>query len=240
MTEQKIPDAMVLAAGLGLRLRPLTLDRPKALVSVGGKSLIDHTLDRLIDAGVPRAVVNVHHKGNTLRQHLAGRRAPEIIISDETTGLLETGGGLKKALPHLRGAPILAVNCDIVWRDSTGNSIHDLLSRWDDASMDVLLLMHPTVGAIGYQGVGDFFMAPDGRLQRRPERFVAPFVFTGVQLIHPRVFADTPDGPFSLNVIYDRAAEADRLFGLRHYGAWMDVGTPAGLRDAEAGLAFRQ
>lgn len=230
-------DAMVLAAGLGLRLRPLTLDRPKALVEVGGVPLIDRTLDRLHATGVARAVVNLHYKGNSLRQHLARRRSPEIVLSDETALLLETGGGVKKALGLLRSAPFFVVNCDIIWRDAHGDSLADLARRWDDGAMDALLLLHPTVSAIGYAGVGDFFMDPMGRLARRPESVVAPFVFTGVQLLHPRLFEGAPEGPFSLNRLYDAAAENGRLFGLRHDGAWMDVGTPAGLQEAERALA---
>ncbi|MCW5731494.1 MAG: nucleotidyltransferase family protein [Alphaproteobacteria bacterium] len=230
-------EAMVLAAGLGVRLRPLTLDRPKALVEVGGVPLIDRTLDRLQAAGVRRAVVNLHYKGNSLRQHLALRRQPEILLSDETALLLETGGGVKKALALLRAAPFYVVNCDIIWRDAHGDSLADLARRWDDDAMDALLLLHPTVSAIGYGGVGDFFMDPLGRLARRPESMVAPFVFTGVQLLHPRLFEGAPEGPFSLNRLYDVAAENGRLFGLRHDGAWMDVGTPAGLREAERALA---
>lgn len=229
--------AMVLAAGLATRLRPLTLDRPKALVSVGGKTLIDRTLDRLAHSGITHAVVNVHYKGNSLRQHLARRKHPQIHVSDETDAILETGGGVARALPLLQSAPFFVVNCDIVWRDSYGDSLQDLARRWEDERMDALLLMHPTVSAVGYSGVGDFFMEPDGRLRRRPESFVAPFVFTGVQLLHPRLFNNVPAGPFSLNLLYDRAAEAGRLFGWRHEGEWMDVGTPAGLREAEMALA---
>lgn len=228
--------AMVLAAGLGTRLRPLTLDRPKALVSVAGQTLLDRALDRIAEAGIATAVVNLHYKGNLIRQHLAARTKPSIILSDETDLLLETGGGVKQALPLLPAEPFFIINADVIWRDARGHSLHDLARRWDD-KMDVLLLLQPTVSAIGYDGHGDFHMAPDGVLERRAENMVAPFVFTGVQLLHPRVFANTPEGPFSLNLIYDRAQEAGRLFGLRHAGDWMDVGTPAGLRDAEHALS---
>jgi len=230
--------AVVLAAGLGLRLRPLTLDRPKALVPVAGKPLIDRALDRLAAAGISTAVVNFHYKGNSLKQHLATRKQPKILLSDETAELLETGGGVRKALPLLpAGMPFFVVNSDIVWRDAQRNPLHDLADRWDDATMDALLLMHPTVSAIGYNGMGDYYMAPDGRLERRPSTMVAPFLFTGVQILHPRLFADAPTGPFSLNLLYDRAQEAGRLYGLRHSGEWMDVGTPQGLHEAEMALA---
>jgi N-acetyl-alpha-D-muramate 1-phosphate uridylyltransferase len=229
--------AMVLAAGLGLRLRPLTLDRPKALVQVAGRALIDHTLDRLTEIDVGTAVVNIHYKGNSLKRHLAERREPRIVISDETEQLLDTGGGVAKALPLLGPAPFYVVNCDIVWRDAHGNSLVHLAERFDDAAMDVLLLLQPTVRAIGYVGVGDFDMDSQGRLTRRAENFVAPFVFTGVQILHPRLFRDCPVGPFSLNRLYSQAAEAGRLYGLRHEGDWMDVGSPAGLQAAEAALA---
>jgi MurNAc alpha-1-phosphate uridylyltransferase len=227
---------MVLAAGLGLRLRPLTLDRPKALVEVKGRTLIDRALDRLAAGGIGKAVVNLHHKGNTLRQHLAQRPDIEIAFSDESDELLETGGGVVKALPLLGDEPFLVVNSDVIWLDAQGNSLGALAAAWDDQAMDALLLMHPTVSAIGYGGMGDFAMEADGRLIRREERHVAPFLFTGIQLLHPRFFRGAPAGPFSLNLLYDKAAEAGRLFGLRHQGIWMDVGTPAGLRAAEATL----
>ena len=171
--------AMVLAAGLGVRLRPLTLDRPKALVQVAGRALIDHTLDRLAAIGLEIAVVNLHYKSNSLRQHLASRTAPKIVLSDETEELLETGGGVAKALPLLGAEPFYVLNCDIVWRDAREDSLLRLGERWDDAAMDALLLLQPTVTAIGYRGIGDFHMDPEGRLSRRAEGLVAPFVFTG-------------------------------------------------------------
>ncbi|WP_368744750.1 nucleotidyltransferase family protein [Desertibaculum subflavum] len=234
---QKLPNtAMVLAAGLGLRMRPLTLDLPKAMVEVKGRSLIDRALDRLKAAGIAKVVVNLHHKGNTLKRHLAERNDIEIAFSDETELLLETGGGVARALPLLGSGPFFVVNSDVIWLDAQGDSLHALAAAWDDAAMDALLLMHPTVMAVGYSGMGDFDMAADGRLTRREQRHVAPFLFTGIQLLHPRLFDDAPPGPFSLNRLYDKAAESGRLFGLRHQGIWMDVGTPAGLKAAEAAL----
>jgi MurNAc alpha-1-phosphate uridylyltransferase len=224
---------MVLAAGLGKRLRPLTDEMPKPLIAVAGQTLIDRALDRLADAGVKRAVVNLHYKGDMLRRHLAGRTKPKIAISDETAALLETGGGVRQALPLLGSGPFFVVNSDVIWRDARENSLLALAALWDDATMDALLLLHPTVSAIGYGGMGDFFLSSEGAVQRRDVRMVAPFVFTGVQMLHPRLFARCPDGPFSLNVLYDRAAAASRLFGLRHQGDWMDVGTRDGLAAAE-------
>lgn len=228
--------AMVLAAGLGLRMRPLTLDLPKAMVEVKGRSLIDRALDRLAAAGIEKAVVNLHHKGNTLRRHLAERGDIDIAFSDESEALLETGGGVARALPLLGSSPFFVINSDVIWLDAQGDSLHALAAAWDDTAMDALLLMHPTVLAIGYAGMGDFDMAADGRLTRREQRHVAPFLFTGIQLLHPRLFEGAPPGAFSLNRLYDQAAESGRLYGLRHQGIWMDVGTPAGLKAAEAAL----
>jgi MurNAc alpha-1-phosphate uridylyltransferase len=229
--------AMVLAAGLGTRLRPLTDERPKPLVEVGGVPLIDRTLDRLAEAGVARAVVNLHHKADLLRAHLAQRTRPAVDFSDERAQLLETGGGVAKALPLLGPEPFLVVNSDMIWRDWHGSSLHRLAEAWDDARMDALLLMQAVVFAIGYEGMGDFDMAADGRLTRRDQRMVSPFVFTGVQILHPRLFTGCPPGVFSLNRLYDRAQEAGRLFGLRHYGDWMDIGTHYGIAEAEKELA---
>jgi MurNAc alpha-1-phosphate uridylyltransferase len=228
---------MVLAAGLGKRLRPITDTRPKPLVSVGGRTLLDRTLDRLADAGIKRAVVNLHHFPDMIRQHLATRRDIEIVFSDESDLLLETGGGVAKALPLLGAEPFLAVNSDMIWRDWHGSSLERMAERWDDAAMDALLLMQATVFAIGYEGMGDFDMASDGRLVRRDSRMVSPYVFTGVQILRPRLFTGYPAGPFSLNRLYDKAQETGRLFGLRHYGDWMDVGTAGGIAAAEAELA---
>ncbi len=232
--------AMVLAAGLGLRLRPLTLDRPKALVEVGGQTLIERTLDRLAADGIKLAVVNLHYKGTLLRRALASRKAPQIVFSDEAGALLDTGGGILKALPQLGDEPFFAVNCDIVWRDAQENSLHRLAQGFDPGAMDALLLMQPTITAIGYDGMGDFNLDPLGRLTRRDLREVAPFVFTGVQLLHPHLFAGAAPGCFSLNRLYDQAATEGRLFGLVHEGDWIDVGTPAGLAAAEAHLAPRR
>lgn len=232
-----IHTAMVLAAGLGKRMRPLTDNLPKPLIAVAGRPLIDHTLDHLVAAGVDRAVVNLHWQGDKLSAYLTSRAKPKIVYSDETEQLLETGGGVAKALPQLGSGPFYVLNSDVVWRDAQEDSLLRLAASWRDDDMDALLLVHQTVTAIGYSGLGDFDMDPAGRLTRRLERFVAPFLFTGVQILHPRLFADLPQGPFSLNLLYDRAAENGRLFGIVHEGDWMDAGTPDGLAAAERTLA---
>lgn len=231
--------AMVLAAGLGLRMRPLTQTTPKPLLEVGGEAMLDHALDRLADAGVCDAVVNTHWLPEKIETHLDGRAAPKIVISREDE-LLETGGGVTNALPHLGDAPFYVVNADIVWRDGTIPALHRLARAWDDTRMDALLLLAATVRSTGYDGSGDFLMDPAGGLTRRPERTVAPFVFTGVQIVHPRLFADAPGGAFSMNVLYDRALEAGRLSGIAHDGDWYHVGTPDAIGQADAEILERE
>jgi MurNAc alpha-1-phosphate uridylyltransferase len=228
--------AMVLAAGKGLRLRPLTLSRPKPLVEVSGQAMLDGVLDRLAAAGVAEAVVNAHHLGHMIEGHLKGRAAPRIHISREAT-LLETGGGVKKALPLLGDDPFFVINGDVVWRDGKVPALQRLAEAFDLAAMDALLLVHSTASAVGYDGPGDFAMDQLGRLRRREEGEVVPFLFAGVQILNPVLFADTPDGPFSLNRIYDRALAAGRAYGLRHDGTWYHVGTPEDLERVEAALA---
>jgi len=227
---------MVLATGLGLRMRPLTLERPKPLVEVGGRALIDRILDHLAAAGVATAVVNVHHLADKLRAHLVRRMQPRIVLSDETGELLETGGGVTKALPLLGPAPFLVLNGDVLWQDAGIPTLIDLAGSWRDEAMDALLLMQPTATALGYDGLGDFFMDSTGRLARR-KIGVAPFLFAGIQMLHPRLFAGCRIERFSLNRLYDRAAENGRLYGARHLGRWMHVGTPADLAAAELALA---
>lgn len=228
--------AMVLAAGLGVRMRPLTLTRPKPLIPVGGKPLIDRILDHLADAGVATAVVNVHHLADQLRGHLAARAKPRIVMSDETEALLETGGGVTKALPLLGPRPFLVLNGDVLWQDGATPTLVDLARFWRDDAMDALLLLHPTSTALGYDGLGDFTMDQLGRLTRRGAG-VVPFLFAGIQILHPRLFADCAVERFSLNRLYDRAAENGRLYGVRHLGRWMHVGTPGDLAAAETALA---
>lgn len=229
--------AMVLAAGLGLRLRPITERLPKPLVAVAGRTMLDRALDALDAAGVASCVVNAHYLAPMVEAHLAARMHPRIRISREDA-LLDTGGGVTRALPWLGTAPFFVVNADIVWDEAPGvPALSRLADVFDPACMDVLLLVVPVARAVGYDGPGDFFLEDDGRLRRRAPAPAAPFVFTGLQLLHPRLVADVPDGPFSLNLLYDRARAADRLHGLVHAGRWFHVGTPDGLARAEAALA---
>jgi N-acetyl-alpha-D-muramate 1-phosphate uridylyltransferase len=228
--------AMVLAAGLGTRMRPYNGHLPKPLVEVGGKALIDYSLDRLAEVGVARAVVNVHHLADALLQHLAARQHPQIVISDEREVLLGTGGGIAKALPQLGGGPFFLVNSDTLWLDGVRPNFARLAETFDPATMDVLLLLAPSAGSIGYSGRGDFAMLPEGRLRRRPEKEVVPFVYAGAAVLSPDLFADAPDGAFSLTRLFDAASDKGRLFGLRLEGVWMHVGTPEAVAAAEAAL----
>jgi len=229
--------AIVLAAGLGTRMRPYNGHVPKPLVQIGGKSLIDYSLDRLADAGVERVVVNVHHLADAVERHLASRKRPHIVISDERAELLGTGGGIAKALPQLGDAPFFLVNSDTVWLDGVKPNFARLADAFDPATMDALLLLAPTAESIGYGGRGDFAMLPDGRLRRRGEREVVPFVYAGAAILSPALFAGAPAGAFPLTPLFDRAGAKDRLFGLRLEGLWMHVGTPEAVAAAEAALA---
>jgi N-acetyl-alpha-D-muramate 1-phosphate uridylyltransferase len=229
-------NAMVLAAGMGTRMHPLTDNMPKPLIKVAGKPLIDHVLDRLAEAGVARAVINVHHFAEQMQRHLAARARPQIVISDERGLLLGTGGGVKKALPHLSDAPFFHVNSDTLWIDGVKPNLRRLADAFDAQAMDALLLLAPTAGSIGYSGRGDFTMAPDGALQKRGERAVAPFVYAGAAIFSPALFADAPAGEFPLTLLFDRAEQAGRLHGLRLEGLWMHVGTPDAVALAEAAI----
>jgi MurNAc alpha-1-phosphate uridylyltransferase len=228
--------AMVLAAGLGQRMRPLTDTVPKPLVRVGGKALIDHVLDRLAAAGIETAVVNVHHLADQIERHLAARRLPKIVISDERGALLDTGGGVVKAFARLGAAPFFHLNADTIWIDGVKPNLVRLAEIFDPARMDALLLLAATSTSVGYEGRGDFAMAPDGRLSRRMEREVAPFVYAGVAILNPALFTGAPSGAFSLNHLFDRARETGRLHGLRLEGVWMHVGTPEAIATAEAAI----
>ena len=229
--------AMVLAAGLGTRMRPLTDTLPKPLVKVAGQALLDHVLDRLADAGVETAVVNVHHMADQIENHLKGRTRPKIAISDERGELLDTGGGVVKALKLLGTEPFLHMNSDTLWIEGVTPNLPRLAAGFDPARMDILLLLASTTASIGYEGRGDFVMAPDGRLARRAERQVAPFVYAGAAMLSPAQFADAPKGRFSLNTMFDRAIESGRLYGQRLEGTWMHVGTPAAIKAAEAAIS---
>lgn len=227
--------AMVMAAGLGKRMRPLTATRPKPLVEVAGKPLIDHCLDRLRAAGVGKAVVNVHYLADALEAHLAHRVSGiDIAISDERALLLETGGGLAKALPLIDSDPFIAVNSDNLWIDGPVDTLRLLAAQWDDARMDALLLVVPLAAAHCHDGRGDFHLARAGQVRRRHPRAVAPFVFTGVQMLSKRLLAgEMPDGPFSTNLLWDRAIASGRCFGTVHQGLWFDIGRPENIRRAE-------
>ncbi len=229
-----ITRAFVLAAGLGTRMRPVTDTRPKPLVEVAGKALLDHALDRAAEAGLTEAVVNVHWLPEQIEAHLARRTgAPRITVSDEREALLETGGGIRKALPLLGGAPFVVMNSDSFWLEGPVPNLSRLIAAWDPARMDALLLVAPTTTSLGYEGAGDFVMETDGRLERRGERRIAPFIYAGVAILTPGLFADSPEGAFSLNRLFDRAIEAGRLFGMRLDGQWLHVGTPEAIRAAE-------
>jgi MurNAc alpha-1-phosphate uridylyltransferase len=227
--------AMVLAAGLGVRMRPITDRLPKPLVAIAGRSLLDRCLDALAAAGVQEAVVNIHHLAHLVAAHVASRSRPKVILSHETE-LLETGGGVTKALPLLGATPFFMANGDILWQDGATPALPALAAAWDDRRMDGLLLLQPVAGALGYHGAGDFRIDGDGRLSRRGDGQTAPFLFAGLQILHPRLFADAPDGAFSVNLLYDRAIATGRLFGLVHDGGWCHVGTPADIPVAEAFL----
>lgn len=227
--------AMVLAAGLGQRMRPLTDKMPKPLVPIQGEPMLDTILDRLQAHGIEEVVVNTHYLGEMIEAHLKDRKRPKISLSPEND-LLETGGGVKKALPLLGEEPFFVLNGDVCWLDGLTPALARLAAIWNDAEMDALLLLHPTCSAFGYEGIGDYLMDPVGRLRRRQERQIAPFIYAGIQILHPRLFADAPEGSFSLNKLYDKAQEAERLWGLRHDGEWYHVGTPAELRAVEDAL----
>ena len=242
MKDKKIiapSQAMILAAGLGTRMRPITDKTPKPLVKVNNRTLIDHVLDRLVEGGVSQAVVNLHYFGDQIERHLGLRDEPAITFSWEQEQLLETGGGVGKVLDQLGEIPFWVVNSDSLWLNGPTDMMTRMCQVWDDSRMDGLLLLHSTVDAYGYDGTGDFNAEADGKLTRRLENEVTPWLFTGIQILHPRLFKDAPDGAFSLNVLYDRALENGRLFGMVHDGEWFHVGTPEGLGDAEKYMKYR-
>jgi N-acetyl-alpha-D-muramate 1-phosphate uridylyltransferase len=225
--------AMVLSAGLGVRMRPLTDNMPKPLVPVAGRPLLDHVLDKLADAGVGEAVVNVHYLPDQIIAHTAPRARPRVIISDERDQVLGTGGGVVKALPLLGPDPFFHVNSDTLWIDGVRPNLARLAEAFEPSRMDILLLMAPTISSIGYGGRGDYSMLPDGALRKRREHQVVPFVYAGAAIMSPSLFADAPAGEFSLTRMFDRANEQERLFGLRLDGVWMHVGSPDAIGAAE-------
>ena len=231
----EVPDtAMVMAAGLGTRMRPLTECIPKPLIKVAGKPLIDHVLERLAAAGVRHVVANVHYLPDQIEAYLGSHaHGLDIAISDERDLLLETGGGLVKAAPLIDCDPFLAVNSDNLWIDGPVDTVKLLASHWDGERMDALLLLVPQARAFNHRGQGDFHMTRTGRLRRRQEKRVAPFVFTGVQMLSKRLLRDAPEGPFSTNILWDRAIAEGRCFGAVHQGLWFDVGTPGAIARTE-------
>jgi MurNAc alpha-1-phosphate uridylyltransferase len=210
---------------------------PKPLVRLRGKALIDHVLDRIADSGIARAVVNVHYKADLIEAHLAGRTRPEIEISDERAQLMETGGGVKQALARLQSDAFLIHNSDSVWIEGAGSNLERLFGAWDDVRMDCLMLLAHRSISLGYRGRGDFDLEPDGRIRRPREREAVPFAFAGVSIAHPRLFENSPDGPFSLNLLWSRAISAGRAYGVRMEGVWMHVGSPEALSEAERCLS---
>lgn len=229
--------AMIMAAGLGKRMRPLTATKPKPLIEVGGKALLDHVLEKLRAAGVKKVVVNVHYLADALEAHLKSREhGLEVVISNERDLLMETGGGLVKAAPLIDADPFLALNSDNLWVDGPADTLKLLASHWDGTKMDALLLLVPQARALGHKGMGDFHMDREGRLRRRARSHVAPFVFTGVQIVAKQLLRDAPAGPFSTNILWDRAIEEGRCFGAVHQGLWFDVGTPRSIPMTEAAL----
>jgi N-acetyl-alpha-D-muramate 1-phosphate uridylyltransferase len=225
--------AMLLAAGLGTRMRPLTLTRPKPLIEVGGRTLLDHVLDRLEAGGIETVVVNVHHLADEMEAHLERRGHPTILVSDERGGLLDSGGGVRKALPLLGPAPFSVCNADSFWIEGPRPNISRLTEAWDGKAMDILMLVAATATSVGFEGRGDYALDAFGRLKRRRERDVVPFAYAGALLIKPELFEDMP-AVFSLNRLFDRAEAAGRLFGRRLDGVWLHVGTPQAIAEAEA------
>jgi MurNAc alpha-1-phosphate uridylyltransferase len=218
-------------------MRPLSAAVPKPLIEVGGRALIDVCLDGLAAAGVEKAVVNVHYLADQLARHLSARQSPAIVLSDEREALLETGGGIRKALPQLGAEPFLLRNPDSFWLEGVRPNLAWLSQSWSAERMDGLLLLSTTVSSVGYSGSGDFLLDNEGRLRRRPERTVAPFVYAGAAILHPRLFAGAPAGAFSLNLLFDRAIMAGTLYGVRMEGVWFNVETPAALKAANSAIA---
>ena len=233
MTNHSPKTAMILAAGLGKRMRPLTYKTPKPLLTVSGRTLLDYGIDHLAKAGIEKVIINIHHFGNQILHHVENRTDVNIIISDESDELLETGGGVAKALSHIGDAPFFVLNGDILWLDGPTAALSRLVRCWNEREMDGLLLLNSTVEAYGYSGVGDFLVDSDGKLSNRPEQQVSPYVFTGVQLLHPRLFKNGHHSAFSLNYLYDRSIAEERLFGIIHDGDWFHIGTEDGLNQAE-------
>jgi MurNAc alpha-1-phosphate uridylyltransferase len=228
--------AMVLAAGLGKRMRPITDTMPKPLIKIAGKTLLDWALDALAALGVANAVVNVHHLPEQIVRHVASRTAPRVVISDESAGLLDSAGGIVKALPELGREPFLILNADTFWIDAGASNLERLALAWDEARMDILIMLAELESATGHSGGTDFLVDADGRLARSkgaPEGLI----YAGAAIVHPRIFAGAEARPHSLNLYFDRAIAGGRLFGMKMEGRWITVGTPAAIPLAEAAVA---
>ncbi|HWA29649.1 MAG TPA: nucleotidyltransferase family protein [Rhizomicrobium sp.] len=233
-----ITRAMIMAAGFGTRMRPLTNTIPKPLVKVRGKALIDHVMDRLVAAGVKTIVVNIHYMGDQIKAHVEKRKDVEIIISDETTDLLDSGGGILKALPHFKGEPFFHANADTVWVEGASHALPRLMAAWDPYRMDALMLLAPTVSTVCYDGRGDFMMDAEGKLSRVPEGRISPFVWMSMEIVHPRLFDGAPPGGrFSINPLWDKAIAKGRLWGQRLDGVWMHIDRPDAVVQSEEFLA---
>ncbi len=228
---------MIMAAGLGTRMRPLTNDIPKPMVKVRGRTLIDHVIDRLVAAGVTLIVVNVHYKGDLLIEHLSKRKDVEIRISDERTDLLDSGGGIHQALHHFEGEPFFHANADTVWVEGASSALEAMKARWNPATMDALMLLAATVSTVCYDGRGDFMMDAEGLLTRVPQGRISPFVWMSMEILHPRLFDTAPGGKFSINPLWDVAIKKKRLYGLRLDGVWMHIDRPEAVKESEAFLA---
>jgi MurNAc alpha-1-phosphate uridylyltransferase len=234
----RVDTAMIMAAGLGKRMRPLTESRPKPLVEVAGKAMIDHCFEKLVEAGIGKAVVNVHYLADMMEAHLAALPYPiEIRVSDERSELLETGGGLVQAEPLIDEDNFFCINSDNLWTDGSTNSLHQLAQTWNEDKMDALLLLVPRSSAHNYQGTGDFHLDEQNRISRKLPDQQAPLIFSGIQLISKRLLRDAPTGPFSTNIFWERAIGEGRLFGAVHAGKWFEVGSPQAIAPTEAALA---
>ena len=233
-----ITRAMIMAAGFGTRMRPLTNTIPKPLVKVQGRALIDHVMDRLVAAGVKTIVVNIHYMGDQVKAHVEKRKDVEIIISDETDSILDSGGGIFKALPHFKGEPFYHANADTVWVEGASHALERLKAAWNPAEMDALMLLASTVTTVCYDGRGDFMMDADGRLSRVPEGRISPFVWMSMEILHPRLFDGMQPGKFSINPLWDKAIAKGRLFGQRLDGVWMHIDRPEAVKQSEEYLAY--
>ncbi|MEO9600633.1 nucleotidyltransferase family protein [Parasphingorhabdus sp.] len=234
----QVKTAMIMAAGLGTRMRPLTEMRPKPLVEVSGKAMIDHCLEKLVEAGIEKAIINVHYLADAMEAHLAASQYPiEFQISDERRQLMETGGGLVQAEPLIEESNFFCINSDNLWTDGPTNSLHQLTQIWDEDKMDALLLLIRRTSAHNYQGSGDFHLDGENRISRRLPDQQAPLIYSGIQLISKRLLRDAPSGPFSTNIFWERAIGEGRLFGLVHEGQWFEVGSPEAIAPTEAALA---